>query len=337
MCINRFGSSQAHGRSAGRAFTLVELLVVIGIIALLIAILMPALTHARQQAARTACAAKLHSIMQAAQMHTLDHQGYYPLAGVLPGIEPQYIDDTYCAKYDYFSLQNTASTIINHQTVFPRQLAPVTDSLATEMHYTSQMYSPSNTAEVQMMYDPTNFIRNFICPGQANDFGELTVLSPPGASFLYYTPNANESQAPYYSEPQSYVWNEAILGWNPGANPGQGITGLNLGRLQGHANQIRQPALTMFAADGLHGANGSEIQGCGAFTLCNWTTAPVTMADALSGSSGAGPSAAQKAADPTCFDKKRHGGMINVAFCDGHVECRNINSNDLKKIFLLAP
>jgi prepilin-type N-terminal cleavage/methylation domain-containing protein/prepilin-type processing-associated H-X9-DG protein len=61
-------------------FSLVEMLVAIGIIAVIMAILLPALIGARRSADTIACAANLHSIAQGLIMYTQSNQNTYPAA-----------------------------------------------------------------------------------------------------------------------------------------------------------------------------------------------------------------------------------------------------------------
>ena len=59
-----------------KAFTLIELLVVIAIIALLMSILMPALTRVKKQARTVACLGLLKQWSQFFSMYTEENDGY---------------------------------------------------------------------------------------------------------------------------------------------------------------------------------------------------------------------------------------------------------------------
>jgi len=79
-------TSSAHSRRA--AFSLVELLIVIGIISVLIAMLLPALNAVREQSRKTVCKTQLQQIGYAMRMYLNNNKDRYPLAPALPSVNP---------------------------------------------------------------------------------------------------------------------------------------------------------------------------------------------------------------------------------------------------------
>src|ERR1051325_9658755 len=80
-----------------RSFTLIELLVVVAIIAILAALLLPALGRAKENGKRAVCASNLHQFGLALNMYADDNSGSLPLstvslgAGSMALLYPRYI------------------------------------------------------------------------------------------------------------------------------------------------------------------------------------------------------------------------------------------------------
>ncbi len=118
-------------RERTRAFTLIELLVVIGVIAILVALLLPALSAARRQAAQVKCAAGMKQLGGAFALYAHDNDGYFPVArwqipagaAAEPGIDNLYWSDfiaPYAARHARFNrwlVLNPAGLAAARQTV----------------------------------------------------------------------------------------------------------------------------------------------------------------------------------------------------------------------------
>lgn len=136
--------------NAKKAFTLVELLVVISIIALLLSILMPSLQRAREQAKRILCLSNLKQLALAATNYTLDNDQYYPIA--------YYYDGPDLYQWDFSTVNGKTEPGILWQG----------ESTIEKVHHCPSYKGPDNAGNITK-YTGYNYNTSYIGHGQGEN------------------------------------------------------------------------------------------------------------------------------------------------------------------------
>ena len=267
-------------------FTLVELLVVIGIIALLIAILLPALSRARESANMVKCMATLRNMGQAAQLHATDHHGYMPLLGSLYSVgddrSPATYNDPLKRKYTYYHDDGMTSGDLTGVDI----PAPLSGALGRYMQLSVDLTSRKRL--MASLADPAIY-RAFTCPSDAN---------PPTAASTVSFDDSRRTP----DEVTSYMFNGNFLGAGRGMDPSRVAAG--------QVSKVRRPSEVFLFADGKRGNDPCFAYEVWCQSDAFWSG---TLFDYWS-TGGLGNS------HTATFDYARHRKRVNVVFVDGHVE-----------------
>lgn len=160
-------------RQRSKGFTLIELLVVIAIIALLISILLPSLSRARELSKRLVCASNIKGIGTSAKIYANDNTERW----MIPGFKRSVIDNE---GIDYLKNNDTFAAIPDDPGEVGRERAYESTSETPSAPNSGSSAVSTTRAYWMMVRSGDITVKQFVCPSGGDDKDETENLD------LYY-------------------------------------------------------------------------------------------------------------------------------------------------------